>query len=313
MLEVRRLHLLVELSHRGTIAAVASTLHMSPSGISHQLNLLEREAGTRLLERVGRGVRLTDAGRRLASRGAEILVALESAQTELRAAQQQPTGTCRVAAFGSAARIMVPVLLSTQEAHPGLRVEVVECEPEVAVPALLSGDFDLIVSEEYPGAIPPPVHQVDRRVLLEDPLELVVAPRVLAGRTPTELGIELGTEVAWALEPVGAASRSWAVQHCVALGFTPDVQYESWDLGLLLLLVRRGAAASLLPRLALPPHRESGDLARTRTGWARTLVTLVRRGREADPTVRAVREALHAAFAEPGDRSTSSFGSATDE
>lgn len=309
MLEVRRLHLLVELSRRGTIAAVASTLHMSPSGISHQLSLLEREAGTRLLERVGRGVRLTDAGRRLASRGAEILVALESAQTEMRAAQQQPTGTCRVAAFGSAARIMLPVLLSTQEAHPGLRVEVVECEPEVAVPALLSGDFDLIVSEEYPGAVPPPVHQVDRRVLLEDPLEFVVAPRVLAGRTLAELG----AEVAWALEPVGAASRSWAVQHCLALGFTPDVRYESWDLGLLLLLVRRGAAASLLPRLALPPDRESGDLARTCTGWARTLVTLVRRGREADPTVRTVREALHAAFGEPGDRSTSSFGSATDE
>jgi DNA-binding transcriptional LysR family regulator len=292
VLDVRRLRFLVELSHRGTIASVADALHMSPSGISQQLGLLEREAGAVLLERVGRGVRLTDAGRRLAERGADILAALELAQAELRSSEEPPSGTCRVAAFGSAARALVPALLDCQQRHQGLRVELVESEPEVAVPALLSGEFDLVVSEEYPGSDPKPPRHVDREVLGADPLEIVAATSLLRGRDlPKE-----GSGLPWALEPVGAASRAWAVQHCLGLGFSPTVQYESYDLDLLLSLVRQGAAASVLPRLVLPPQRETATLCRLETGWSRTLVSLARRARVGDPSVRAVRGALRGQF-----------------
>ncbi|MCK0173862.1 MULTISPECIES: LysR family transcriptional regulator [Mycobacteriaceae] len=292
MLDVRRLRFLVELSQRGTIAAVAAALHMSPSGISQQLALLEREAGAPLLERIGRGVRLTEAGQRLAERGADIIAALETAQAELRSAADPPAGTCRVAAFGSAARALVPALLDCQRRYPGLRVELVESEPEVAVPALLTGHFDLVVSEEYPGgdtAVPRHVH---REVLAEDPLEMVVASSLLDGR---DLARVAGT-LTWALEPAGAASRSWAMHHCLAMGFTPTVQYESYDLSLLLLMVHQGAAASILPRLALPPQRETAALVRHETGWARKLVALSRRARSGDPSVTAVRRALQGQF-----------------
>ncbi len=293
MLDVRRLRFLVELSHRGTIAAVADALHMSPSGISQQLALLEREAGAVLLERVGRGVRLTDAGRRLAERGADIIAALELAQAELRSSEEPPSGTCRVAAFGSAARALVPALLDCQQRHPGLRVELVESEPEVAVPALLSGDFDLVVSEEYPGSDPTPPRHADREVLGADPLEMVAAESLLRG---PDL-VKQGGRLPWALEPVGASSRAWAVQHCLGLGFRPAVQYESYDLDLLLLLVRQGAAASVLPRLVLPGRQEAPTLHRVDTGMSRTLVSLARRARVADPSVRAVRGALRGQFA----------------
>ena len=293
MLDVRRLRFLVELSHRGTIAAVADALHMSPSGISQQLALLEREAGAVLLERVGRGVRLTDAGRRLAERGADIIAALELAQAELRSSEEPPSGTCRVAAFGSAARALVPALLDCQQRHPGLRVELVESEPEVAVPALLSGDFDLVVSEEYPGSDPTPPRHADREVLGADPLEMVAAESLLRG---PDL-VKQGGRLPWALEPVGASSRAWAVQHCLGLGFRPAVQYESYDLDLLLLLVRQGAAASVLPKLVLPGPQEAPTLHRVDTGMSRTLVSLARRARVADPSVRAVRGALRGQFA----------------
>jgi DNA-binding transcriptional LysR family regulator len=292
VLDARRLRFLVELSHRGTIAAVADALHMSPSGISQQLALLEREAGTALLERVGRGVRLTEAGRRLADRGADILAALELAQAELRSGEEPPTGTCRVAAFGSAARALVPALLDCQQRHPGLRVELVESEPEVAVPALVSGEFDLVVSEEYPGSNPRPPRHINREVLGTDPLEIAAATSLLRG---LELLKEAGS-LPWALEPVGAASRAWAVQHCLGLGFSPAVQYESYDLDLLLLLVHQGAAASILPRLVLPPQRETVTLTRLETGWSRTLVSLARQARVRDPSVRAVRDALRGEF-----------------
>src|SRR5690349_5298538 len=292
MLDVRRLRFLVELSHRGTIAAVAEALHMSPSGISQQLALLEREAGVPLLERIGRGVRLTEAGHRLAERGADILAALELAQAELRSGEEPPTGTCRVAAFGSAARTLVPVLLDCQRRHQGLRVELVESEPEVAVPALVSGEFDLVVSEEYPGTAAEVPRHLHREVLAADPLEAVVAASLLRGRAFPATARALP----WALEPVGAASRAWAVQHCLGLGFAPTVQYESYDLDLLLLVVLQGAAVSILPRLVLPPTRENPTLIRLDTGWSRTLVALSRQARTRDPSVRAVREALHGRF-----------------
>jgi DNA-binding transcriptional LysR family regulator len=294
MLDVRRLRFLVELSQRGTIAAVAEALHMSPSGISQQLSLLEREAGAALLERIGRGVRLTEAGQRLAERGADILAALELAHAELRSGAEPPTGTCRVAAFGSAARALVPAVLDCQQRHPGLRVELVESEPEVAVPALLSGEFDLVISEEYPGGGPALPRHVHREVLAADPLEIVVAASLLMGRELAKTGAILP----WALEPVGAASRAWSVQHCRGLGFTPTVQYESYDLNLLLLVVHQGAAASILPRLVLPPQRETTTLVRLETGWSRTLVALTRQARAGDPSVQAVRRSLHAQFRE---------------
>jgi len=297
---VRRLRLLVELSRRGTIAAVAQARHMSPSGVSHQLALLEREVGAELLQRVGRGVQLTEAGERLALRGSQILVALETARTEARSPEDQPTGTCRVAGFGSAVRLLLPSVLACQDAHPGLRIELAESEPEVAVPALLSGDFDIVVSEEYPGEALPSREEIHRRILLRDPLDIVVATSLLDGRDLARAGGGLP----WALEPAGAASREWAVQHCRGLGFTPTVQYESWDLELLLLLVRRGAAASILPRMVLPAARAGEELRRVDTGWSRTVVSLVRRGRELDPTVRAVREDLHAAFRTAGEEVT---------
>jgi DNA-binding transcriptional LysR family regulator len=292
MLDVRRLRFLVELSNRGTIAAVAEALHMSPSGISQQLALLEREAGAPLLERIGRGVRLTEAGNRLAERGADILAALELAQAELRSGEEPPTGTCRVAAFGSAARTLVPVLLACQRRHPGLRVELVESEPEVAVPALISGEFDLVISEEYPGASSTVPRHLHREVLASDPLEAVVAASLLRGRDFTTTAGALP----WALEPLSAASRAWAVRHCLGLGFAPTVQYESYDLDLLLLVVLQGAAASILPRLVLPSQRENETLIRVGTGWSRTLVALSRQARSRDPSVRAVREALHGRF-----------------
>lgn len=292
MLDVRRLRFLVELSQRGTIAAVAAALHMSPSGISQQLALLEREAGAALLERIGRGVRLTEAGQRLAERGADIMAALELAQSELRSPEDAPTGTCRVAAFASAARALIPALLDCQQRHPGLRVELVESEPEVAVPALLSGDFDLVVSEEYPGGTPALPRHVHREVLAEDPMEIAVASSLLGGRDL----MRTARSLPWALEPVGAASRSWAVQHCQSLGFTPAVQYESHDLTLLLLVVQQGAAASILPRLVLPPQRETSSLIRWETGWSRRLVTLTRQARAGDPSVAAVRRSLQEQF-----------------
>jgi DNA-binding transcriptional LysR family regulator len=290
VLEMRRVRLLVELERRGSLAAVAEAMHLSPSGISAQIARLEREVGASLVTRAGRGLRLTEAGHRLAERGRELLAAMESAESDLRQLSGEVAGTLRLAAFQSAALLLVPRALDCERAHPALRVELVQAEPEVAVPALLAGDFDLVVAEEYPGVHPWIPAETHREELGIDPL-FVVADK---GLTQDRALAVVGGRVPWVMEARGSAAREWGELTCRRLGFEPDVRYESDDLLVHLELIEHGRAAGLLP--ALLAARGAPGLQLTPTGSARTLLTLTRAGNENSPAVRAVRDSLLAAL-----------------
>lgn len=265
---------------------MAEALHLSPSGISAQIARLEREVGAILVVRAGRGLRLTEAGHRLAEKGRELLAAMESAESDLRQLSGEVAGTVRLAAFQSAALLLVPRALECERRYPGLRVELAQAEPEVAVPALLAGDFDLVVAEEYPGVQPWIPAETHREELGVDPLFVVVVEELIQGRV---LAVA-GGRIPWVMEARGSAAREWAELTCRRLGFEPDVRYESDDLLVHLELIEHGRAAGLLP--ALLAARGAPGLVRTPTGSARSLLTLVRAGSERSPAVRVVRDAL---------------------
>ena len=131
MLDLRRLRLLHELHARGTIAAVAEALRFTPSAVSQQLAVLEREAGVALLERAGRGVRLTDAALVLVGHADALLERAEQAEADLAAAAGRVAGRGRIASFQSAAfHLVVPALQALARDAPELRCELVEAEPE---------------------------------------------------------------------------------------------------------------------------------------------------------------------------------------
>ena len=135
MIDVRRLRLLLELTRRGTITAVADALAYTPSAVSQQLAALEREAGVPLLERTGRRVALTPAGTVLAGYAESVLAVLEEASAALAATRDSLTGPLRIGAFPSAARVILPpALVALGREHPGLELMVTELDP-VAVPA----------------------------------------------------------------------------------------------------------------------------------------------------------------------------------
>src|SRR3954447_16125145 len=148
MLELRRLRLLHELHARGTIAAVAEALQFTPAAVSQQLAVLEREAGVRLLERVGRNVRLTDAALLLAGHARDLLERAERAEAELAASAGRLTGRGRIGAFQSVSMaIAAPAMRELADTE--LRLELIEAEPEQALPALALGDYDLVLADEW--------------------------------------------------------------------------------------------------------------------------------------------------------------------
>lgn len=264
MLELRRLRLLRELHHRGTVAAVADALQFTPSAVSQQLSMLEREAGVRLVERVGRGVRLTDAGLVLVGHAEALLERAAEAESDLAAAQGDVAGLGRIGGFQSVLlRLCVPALRRLATGAPRLRCELVEIEPEHALPALALGDLDLVIADEWqhqPRALPA---GVERHDLLRDLVQVILPSRHrLTRRYETAVPLrELAGEV-WASGHPDMGWEEMTERTCRELGgFEPDIRHRANDANVSLALVAAGLAVAMLPALPLP-ERHPGIVAR---------------------------------------------------
>ncbi|MGI5175701.1 LysR family transcriptional regulator [Dactylosporangium sp. CA-152071] len=296
MLDLRRLRLLRELAHRGTLAAVASALSYSPSTVSQQLSQLEAETGTVLLEHVGRRVRLTPQAQILVACTDRILAELERAQADIAAASAVAAGVVRVAAFQTAALALVPPAITTLgRGHPRLRVHLTQAEPETAIPALLARDFDLVIVEEYPDGPQPLPTGIDVAPLCVDPIRLAHPRTVRTPQNQAALAALAGHP--WVLEPAGTAARAWAVAVCRKAGFEPDVRYESSDLLLHVRLVESGHAAAFLPDLTWRGRRPTVATRPLPKPQAhRRISTAVRQGHADHPAIRSLRQALTSAL-----------------
>jgi DNA-binding transcriptional LysR family regulator len=254
MLDLRRLRLLRELHHRGTIAAVADALQFTPSAVSQQLAMLEREAGVRLLERAGRGVRLTDPALVLVDHADALLERAALAEADLAAAAGAVTGRARIAGFRSVAlRLALPAMEALARDAPRLRCELTEAEPEQALPALALGDIDLVLGDEWqhqPWRLPVGLL---RHELLRDPVQLVLPARHPAARRHRD-AVPL-SELAGAAWTTGHAGMGWeemTQRTCRELGgFDPDIRHRTNDAAVSLALVARGLAVTMLPALPL--------------------------------------------------------------
>lgn len=249
MIDVRRLRLLLELSRRGTITAVADALAYTPSAVSQQLAALEREAGVPLLERAGRRVALTPAGDVLAGYAGSVLAVLEEASAAMAATRTALTGPLRIGAFPTAARtILSPALVALGRDHPGLELMVTELDP-VAVPdALRAGTLDVALTFVYDYV--PDEHDpaLEAEPLLEETIYLATA----SGRhDAAETGIRDWRDAPWIAGSPDTLCHTMVVRACQACGFTPRIRHHADDFSTVLALVEAGQGVSLIPELGL--------------------------------------------------------------
>jgi DNA-binding transcriptional LysR family regulator len=296
MLDLRRLRLLHELNRRGTVTAVAEALSYSPSTVSQQLGVLQREAGTPLFEPAGRRVRLTDAGLVLVEHAEALLTAAERAEADLAAAAAGAVaGVVRVGSFQTASlHLLLPAMNALRETHPGVQVRLVEAEPEAALQALRSHGLDLALADEWAGTPHPRWPGLDRDDLFSEGVHLALPERHPAAASGDPVPLAELADAAWATGYPGGGMAAFVRRVCNEHGgFEPIVRHETNELTMLLALVAAEHAVTLLPELALlddPPGiavRPVADAELTRR-----LFTAVRAGADRRPALAAVREAI---------------------
>lgn len=306
MYSLKRLRLLREVSTRGSLAAAAAALGQDPSSVSHQLKALEAEVGAPLLERVGRGVRLTEEALILVTRTEAVLSQLEAAEAEIAEARHEVSGTVRIAAFQTALHTIVPgALARLNRDHPDLTVETTHIRAEDGIPSLLSRDFDLVIEENYPSRPARRAEGVETETLDDDELCLITPA---AGRELAASGPSLAecAHHSWAMEPADTHAGHWSRAECRRAGFEPDVTTESSDVVFLVRLVASGLASALVPRLALHAAAMSTGTEPTEVAIGRLpepanrrISTAIRRGSARTPRIIALRDALRAEFFRP--------------
>jgi DNA-binding transcriptional LysR family regulator len=284
MLDVRRLRLLTELSHRGTIAAVAKAVGYTPSAVSQSLARLEREAGMALLERDGRHVRLTPAARTLVTRAERVLAELDAAEAELAAAHGAVSGEVVIGTFPSAgARLVAPAIRALGESHPDLVCSVREHEPEDGIPLLRAGELDLLVSEYYDEVEPIAAGGLERHDLLAEPL-LVMLPDA----RPEPVDLRTLRDARWIGGLAGTQYAAAVERACRAAGFAPRIEHRADEASLLIALAAAGLGVGLLPALARVPEPGLRYLRAHPEPPRRHVAAFVRRGAAARPALAAV-------------------------
>ncbi len=249
MLDVTRLRVLAAVARHGSVTAAARALRYAQPSVSHHLARLEAETGSQLVQRVGRGIRLTEAGRMLAERAEEILGRLDAAEAELAAHTGLRAGRVRLAAFPSALGTFVPrAAAAFTAAHPGVELRFTEAEPPEAVRLLRSGRVDVALLFGYPDTPPAEDDGLRRVPLLTEPIYLV-APADLPG---DGLADHAGRRWITGCE----RCRGHLLRSCTAAGFVPDLAFTTDDYVAVQALVAAGLGVTTLPGLALAAHHD---------------------------------------------------------
>ncbi|MFE7773450.1 LysR family transcriptional regulator [Streptomyces sp. NPDC057445] len=249
MFDSRYIKTFHEVVRTGSYSAAARSLGYTQPAVSQQMKALERDVGTPLFTRVGRGLRLTEAGEALKRHAAAILDSLTAAQEQIDAIARLRSGRVRVCAFPSAGATVIPETMARLAAeHPGIRVELVESEPPESLRLVAQGSCDITLAFSYPGQHAEIPDELAEIRLLEDPLTVLLPTgHPLARRRAVRLA-DL-THERW----IAGCPRCRAnfLHACAEEGFTPDIACTTDDNLVMQSLVAAGVGIAMVPALVL--------------------------------------------------------------
>jgi molybdate transport repressor ModE-like protein len=295
VLDVRRLQMLRAVAREGSLSAAARTLGYTQPAVSHHIARLEDEVGTALLTRLGRGVRLTDAGLALVEHADAVLSRLTAAEEDVAAIAGLRAGRVRLAAFPSgSATLMAGALTRLRGDHPGIEVTFVEAEPEDALPLLRAGELDLVLGFSYARS---DGGDLVAEPLLRDPTHAVLPAGHPAARGKRPLALSKLADETWI---AGCERcRRHLLNVAEAAGFAPRIDFATDDHLTVQSLIAAGLGVSLLPALALCSARCDDVAVRTLVGEpARTVEAVLPVADRRPPAVVATLGALRAAAAD---------------
>jgi DNA-binding transcriptional LysR family regulator len=287
MLDVTRLRVLDAVARHGSVTAAAKELSYSQPSVSHHLGRLEAETGAQLLQRVGRGIRLTPAGELLADRAAEILGRIDAADAELSAHVGLTAGRVRLAAFASAIGALVPLAVAALASrHPGLEISLIDTHPPEAIDMLRAGQVEVAIIFRYDETEPEPPG-VRLHHLLDDPVYVLSTKR--------ERGMEALRDATW----IAGCDRcsSHLLSLCADAGFEPRIGSRSDDMVVMQALVAAGLGVATQTGLALRAHDVDGVVATKLPGSGRHIHAATYGDPPDPPATAALVEALAEAAA----------------
>ncbi|MFE0644427.1 LysR family transcriptional regulator [Streptomyces sp. NPDC058877] len=255
MIEARHLRVLRAVAATGSFSAAARELGCTQPAVSQQMKALEASAGTPLLIRTGREMRLTQAGEVLVRHASGILAGLTAAEEEVAAIAGLRAGRVRLVSFPSGSSTLVPTALAAlRAAHPGTRVSLVEAEPPRSIEMLREGDCDIALAFRYGAGRAEWDDLVVRPLLTDRLVGLVPEGHRLAGSGAVRIE-ELADESWIAGCP---RCRRQLVDVCEESGFTPRIDFATDDYPAVVGLVGAGLGVAVLPELAIESVRPKG-------------------------------------------------------
>ena len=282
MLNLVHLKVLAAVARHGSVTGAAQELHYSQPSVSHHLSRLEAATGVRLLQRVGRGVRLTPEGQLLANRAAEIVGRVDAAANELAAQAGLRAGRVRLAANASVLSTILPTAVAAlAQEHPGIELSLIEQHPVEALQLLRHGEIDIALVFRHADT---PVEDDEFRLvhIADDPIYLI-------SQRPDD-SLANHRHSAW----IGGCERCQNELNAVCRreGFTPRIGSHSDDMVVVQALVAAGIGVTTLPGLALRAHRRPDIHATELVGFHRQIHAATYGDPPDPPAVAAVLAAL---------------------
>jgi DNA-binding transcriptional LysR family regulator len=292
MIDLGRLRALHAVASYGTVLAAGEALHCTPSAVSQQLAKLERETGATLVEKDGRRLRLTEAGRVLADHAERVLSAVDEAESALAAHRDTVIGRLTVAAFATACRALLPYALHRLATeHPQLATGLMEVNPHEGLEVLRRGHADLAVLDDWPEVAlryPAGIAHVE---LGRDVADLVV-PGGHRFATGGPIRLAQARDERWIAAKSGDICHEWLLR--VLPGVRPDFHVGEFETQLT--LVAAGLGVAMIPRLARPPLPEGVCVVPVRPAPTRRVVLAWREASTARPAIAAAVTALRTAW-----------------